>query len=60
MPSGIQIWIDPEVEEIRLYSRDGVVEPRPEGGVADACERDDQMWMLLKTSSKGPEKGLPF
>ena len=37
LPSGLQVWFDPELETIKLYALD----PEEARGVADALEGDD-------------------
>ncbi len=58
LPSGLQIWFDPKTETVKLFE----LEPRPEGGVADALEGDDQEDSGRPSSSNNelPEGELPF
>ena len=56
------VWFDPAIEVVKLYSRDGVVEPLEDPGVASSSERDDFGQIgLLESSKKGSSsEDLPF
>ena len=58
LPSGLQVWFDPEVETIKLFA----LEPSPEARVADALEGDDQEGSGCPSSSNNEleDLELPF
>ena len=59
-PSGLQVWFDPELEEVRIYE----LEPRSENGVGEDLEEGDQRSLFGDSTqvneAPGDDQELPF